>query len=406
MPRRSRSQLRPPVPGPATCATVLIAVTGESPAVLTETVWALARENPPVLPARVIVVTTTVGAARLQAELLAPSPAFAGRSPWQALRDTLLAGRADADRLLALEDARVITGPAGPDGCARRLDDLRTRADNDAAADFILEQVRAITANADTRLVASIAGGRKTMGALLYAAMTLVGRESDRLTHVLVNAPFDQRLDPAFYFPSGKPSRHVLRGPDGRQTIHLSSTAVIELAEVPFVPLRNAFEDLGRPAGGFAGLVARYGRELRELAEPPVVSFDVDRNAVCFDGRPVTLENAMQLAIVRAVFDLQTDLRGGQIDFMSFAQIVRGRHGGIADLPGHDRRAAAAIAARVRPISPPAPGAVPDWVKDLDDHAVSRALSILRERIRAVCPLWRPRPRTLLLPSFRLAGQP
>ncbi|MBM3853722.1 MAG: TIGR02584 family CRISPR-associated protein, partial [Verrucomicrobia bacterium] len=153
MPRRSRSQLRPPVPGPATCATVLIAVTGESPAVLTETVWALARENPPVLPARVIVVTTTVGAARLQAELLAPSPAFAGRSPWQALRDTLLAGRADADRLLALEDARVITGPAGPDGCARRLDDLRTRADNDAAADFILEQVRAITANADTRLV-------------------------------------------------------------------------------------------------------------------------------------------------------------------------------------------------------------------------------------------------------------
>ena len=52
----------------------LLDVTGESPAVLTETVWALARATPPVLPARVIVVTTTAGAARIHQELLAPAP--------------------------------------------------------------------------------------------------------------------------------------------------------------------------------------------------------------------------------------------------------------------------------------------------------------------------------------------
>lgn len=399
-PRKKSPAIAKPPSGPHT---VLLAVTGESPAILTETLWALARERPPVLPARVIVVTTTVGAARLKTELLSTSPQFGDRSPWQALRDELLAERPDADGLLVLEALRIIAGRAGREGTARPLDDVRTRSDNDAAADFILEQVRGITANPDTRLIASIAGGRKTMGALLYAAMTLVGRETDRLTHVLVNAPFDQRLDPPFLFPPAKVTRHLLRDRNDRDTGHASSSARIELAEVPFVPLRNAFDELRRPAGGFAGLVASYRRELRGLAEPPVVAFDKDRNAVIFDGRPVTLENAVQLAIVRAVFNLQTDLRGHQIDFNSFAQIVRALNGGTADLSARDQRVAAEIAARVRPDPAPAPEKAPGWVKDLDDHAVSRALSILRERVRAACPLWRPQPRTLLLPPFRLA---
>jgi hypothetical protein len=36
---------------------VLLAVTGMSPAILTETIWALAQENPPILPDRIAVLT-------------------------------------------------------------------------------------------------------------------------------------------------------------------------------------------------------------------------------------------------------------------------------------------------------------------------------------------------------------
>lgn len=36
---------------------ILLAVTGSAVAVLTETVWALAHERPPVIPRRVVVVT-------------------------------------------------------------------------------------------------------------------------------------------------------------------------------------------------------------------------------------------------------------------------------------------------------------------------------------------------------------
>ena len=46
--------------------TVLLATTGMSPAVLTETVWALAREKPAVVPDEVYVVTTVSGAAKLK----------------------------------------------------------------------------------------------------------------------------------------------------------------------------------------------------------------------------------------------------------------------------------------------------------------------------------------------------
>ena len=45
--------------------TTLLAVTGLSPAIVTETIWALAQENPPILPDRVIFLTTATGALKM-----------------------------------------------------------------------------------------------------------------------------------------------------------------------------------------------------------------------------------------------------------------------------------------------------------------------------------------------------
>lgn len=175
-----------------------------SPAVLTETVWALAHEPEPVIPHRVIAVTTAAGRDQIRRLLLTPSAHLDGRSPWDALRASLLeAGYDLAGRLrfgATADDLRVITAMDPATGQSRELDDLRTPADNTAAADFLLEQVRAITANPDTRLVASVAGGRKTMGALLYAAVCLAARETDRVTHVLVSEPFETLRD--FWYPA------------------------------------------------------------------------------------------------------------------------------------------------------------------------------------------------------------
>ena len=241
-------------------STILLAVTGMSPAVLTETVWALARQKPPVVPDRVVVVTTIEGKATAEKELFTAREEFGGHGVWDALRSTLAAKGLEVRQRLRYE-ARVFQIWNEQAGRNQDLNDLRTRAENDAAADFLLEQVRSLVEIPGASVVASIAGGRKTMGALLYGCMTLLGRETDRLTHVLVNAPFDTALSPGFYYPEQMP--RVLRTRDGK-TVKAAS-ARIDLAEVPFVPLRNLFErDLVRKPATFTGLVQRCRQQVQE----------------------------------------------------------------------------------------------------------------------------------------------
>jgi CRISPR-associated protein (TIGR02584 family) len=261
-----RAKTATPIPKPLatpTAQTVLLAVTGMSPAVLTETVWALAREDPPVIPDRVAVVTTIAGRQAIERELHNPPDAEAP-DLWQELRLAILGPDADKLERLILEPPRLVEAPNPRTGKADWLEDLRTPAENNATANFLLSELRRWTEAPETRLVVSIAGGRKTMGALLYACVSLLGRETDRLTHVLVNEPFeDARLKPKFYFP--RQSRQHLHLADGRQ--YQAAEARIDLADIPFVPFRNLFaRDLVRKPFSFVELVERCRVKVDEIA--------------------------------------------------------------------------------------------------------------------------------------------
>jgi CRISPR-associated protein (TIGR02584 family) len=238
--------------------TVLFAVTGMSPAVLTETVWALAHERPAIIPDRVVAVTTTGGRERIKAELL-------DGGVWADLRRTLKAG----DRLeFSATGAHIVVITRGEN----ELDDIRTPGDNAAMADFILHELRAYADEHDTRIIATIAGGRKTMSALLYACMTLVGRETDRVTHVLVDQKLEKRV-PRFYFPRTA-----------------AEAKGIQLADIPFVPLRNRFQELGQMPGNFSRLVVKYSRELKRVTGAGVVlRLDDGPRVVTVDGVAVAL---------------------------------------------------------------------------------------------------------------------
>jgi CRISPR-associated protein (TIGR02584 family) len=269
--------------------TILLAVTGMSPAVLTETVWALAHAPEPVVPSRVIVLTTAAGRDEINKCLFQPLARFGGQTPW----DTLLAALQQQNHQLqgrlrfglTPDDIRVMTCLDPNTHLSRELTDIRTPADNEAAADFLLEQVRAVVENPDTHLVASIAGGRKTMGALLYACLTLLGRETDRLTHVLVNEPFETIRE--FFFP-GQPGGAV-RDRDGRE--HAPAQARVDLADVPFVPLRNLFaRELGRKAGTFSHLVGTCCEQIRKhLGENLRLSLDCARTELEVNGASLRL---------------------------------------------------------------------------------------------------------------------
>src|SRR6266498_80324 len=111
-PRRTHARSESPTLAPE-LSTVLLAVTGMSPAVLTETVWALAHPAKgvqPIVPQRVVAITTLPGKGRIEDELFTASADYGLRNVWDALRQPILGSKAASDPRLILDDIRVIAG--------------------------------------------------------------------------------------------------------------------------------------------------------------------------------------------------------------------------------------------------------------------------------------------------------
>lgn len=250
---------------------ILLAVTGLTPQVVTETLYALAvAPAPTFLPTEIHLITTAEGAQRARLSLLDPET-----GQFHALcRDYGLTGVAfGPDHIHTIPDAAGVP-----------LADIRTPEDNTRAADCLLGHVRRLCADDDCALHVSIAGGRKTMGFFLGYALSLFGRAQDRLSHVLVSAPFESLAD--FYFPPKVP--RVLHTRDGRP-VH-TADARIMLAEIPFVRLRDGLpkEALRHPAP-FASLVvaAQAGVGAGSL------EFDLGRRVAICGGVEVKLPPAL-----------------------------------------------------------------------------------------------------------------
>jgi CRISPR-associated protein (TIGR02584 family) len=273
-------------------STVLFAVVGMSPAVLTETVWALAHRRPRVLPERVVVLTTRKARASIERELLAPPSDQPQALPvWDELRHHLRARPGQLRFGATPEDIRVVTRLDPVTGRSSELDDITSPEDNLALGNALLENLRPFTENPRVRLIASLAGGRKTMSALLYACMSLIGREGDEITHVLVNEPYDGPLQPRFYFPGQ--SAAPLQNPRGGPAVS-PRDARVGLATLPFVPLRRAFDRIGGLPGGFADVVAHYRQVSAGRPQPPLVRLrddgvEIDSTHVPLRGRTLRL---------------------------------------------------------------------------------------------------------------------
>ncbi len=218
---------------------ILLAVTGLSPQIVTETLYALAVAQRPAFAPTEIHLVTTVEGARIAREAL-----LGGRNGQfhALLRDYPQAGQPKFGE----EHIHVLPGPGGAP-----MEDIRTQEENAAAADGIAALVARMTSENDSALHVSIAGGRKTMGFYLGYAFSLYARPQDRLSHVLVNAPFESH--PEFFFPPAARRKLELRNGARIDT----SKAVVALAEIPVVRLRHGLSDaLQRGAAKFSETVA------------------------------------------------------------------------------------------------------------------------------------------------------
>ena len=229
---------------------LLLAVTGLSPQIVTETLYALAVEQkPPFVPTEVRLITTEEGAERAKLSLLHPESGWFRR---------LQADYGLSPIAFGPEHIHVLKDAAG-----RPLGDIRSPEDNERAADTITDVVRDLTRDDDCALHVSIAGGRKTMGFYLGYALSLYGREQDRLSHVLVNAPYESHRE--FFYPTPRSELIHTPGPDSRP--YDARDAKVTLAEIPFVRLRAGLDPkLMEGTASFSAVVADAQRALPPLA--------------------------------------------------------------------------------------------------------------------------------------------
>jgi CRISPR-associated protein (TIGR02584 family) len=365
--------------------TVLVTTIGTSPSVLTSTIWALAHRER-LLPHRIKILTTRLGRDKLVEQVFTPSPNFGGRTVWESLCEHLGAEGFDLTGRLRFApssaDLRVFTASSPKDRMPHELDDITTQSENEQVADTMLETLRSVMAD-DVQIIASIAGGRKTVSALFYACVSLIGRSDDRIIHVVVSEPFDRPdLQPPFFYPTQSVLR--LTGRNGR--IVRAKDAKLNVIEVPFVPLRNLFpKEIGHTPGKFSSLVAKYrDAGSRQLSDGLQLNMDVRRNEVLVNDKKVALpvrEQFVLLFLVKQTLYGAPAFTGVRKELEDTIEAYR--HDLVATCPVHDPT---------------------DWRcklnKKLDEQDIRRALSKLRKILQDEGP-----PASLLLNALPKRGR-
>ncbi|WP_298509595.1 CRISPR-associated ring nuclease Csm6 [uncultured Ruminobacter sp.] len=208
---------------------ILLSVTGMTPQVVTETLYAIHKETPERFPKEIYIITTKKGAEGVRNNLLGEKGKLNefcreyGISPIVFNEDRHLKIIHDVDGEL--------------------IDDARTKEEQAVIADFIFNEIKELTElnqnnTPKYRIHASIAGGRKTMTYLTGSSMNILANPQDRLSHVLVSEAFESNKE--FYYPTK--SENLI--PGKQEGIYLdTSKAKVELSEIPLMRLRTLLDN-------------------------------------------------------------------------------------------------------------------------------------------------------------------
>ncbi|MBW1730587.1 MAG: TIGR02584 family CRISPR-associated protein [Deltaproteobacteria bacterium] len=202
---------------------VLLAVTGLSPQVITETLYALHHSQRQVHTIHVI--TTRDGKEKILAQLLADG----GGHYHRYLRE------------YGIEPSSIDFGPQNvhtiTDEHGIEIPDIRDEKDNEYLLKKCLELAFHFTSDRHTAVFFSVAGGRKTMSSCMTLAAQMYGRAQDRLYHVLVSPEFESNRD--FFYPPKVSKLIELHDDKGRPLFKETKYAEINLIHIPFVSIRD-----------------------------------------------------------------------------------------------------------------------------------------------------------------------
>lgn len=247
---------------------VLLCVIGNSPQIITETLYALATKG--ISIDEIYVITTLEGKRKVVERLI---------------KDRIL-NKLIAEYGLKPIDFKEENVYLIKNSTDIPLSDIRTASDNESAGDLICKIVQQLTDREDVVLHCSLAGGRKTMGFYLGTALQIYGRKEDKLYHVLVNEDFEGH--PEFFYPPKKPKEIVVRTKKGELVKKSTAEAKVELAQLPFLRLREFIDLRGK---SFRELIESTQARIDLLREIPYLSFSPEDNIVRVGDTKIRLSN-------------------------------------------------------------------------------------------------------------------
>ena len=203
--------------------TILLAVCGLSPQVITEALYALHQEGR--IVNAINLITTRSGKEMINAHLLSPVDGRFNRY----LHDY----RIDPEQI----DFQAGNIHTLIDENGREIDDIIEEEDNECVLKKCLDLTFTFTQEPTTAVYFLVSGGRKTMSSCLTLAAQLYGRPQDRIYHVLVSPEFESNRD--FFYPPPVPTEIELRNSKGEPSIKSTKYAKINLVSMPFVSIRD-----------------------------------------------------------------------------------------------------------------------------------------------------------------------
>lgn len=245
---------------------ILLSLCGTTPAVITETVYCLLRKTTPqIIPDEIVAITTAKGKECILKELLCSGV-------WKNMLKELDVPKGKCVFANTSHNIRVIRT------ASKEFDaeDIISSEDNAAAGDFILDVLRQYVENPDTRVIFSVAGGRKTMSVLGALSMTLLGREQDKLCHVLLKSPLDNPcLEPRLFYPVSSLKKYKLHG-----NLLTVNDKDVTICDIPYPRNRYLFpEKYSRLPSGFMDTVNFINRSIDIKSRPRLkLIIDSSRN--------------------------------------------------------------------------------------------------------------------------------
>ena len=195
---------------------------------------------------------------------------------------------------LPLENIHILKDSSG-----KPLMDLLTVEENNAAVETVFKIIKDLTRDNQTRLITSVAGGRKTMSVIVGQAMQFYAREQDLLTHVIVDDCIIGAKE--FFYPT--PTSKKVKIKDKIIDYH---DVKIHLDEIPFIRLRPILGNflVESTETSLISLVKSAQQQIEDMLKPVKIIVDLKYKSLSISGNSVKLP-AKSLAMYTLLLELR-----------------------------------------------------------------------------------------------------